>query len=262
MGLLGELHEALSRAGDARVRDWPLLGSPLPLLALLAGYLWVVKVAAPRLMRGRAPCRLRAPVAAYNLLQVLANACLFHGLLTNGWTKNFNLGCYMPDYSDNPEALKMATLVWYELCLKVVDLIETVLFVLRGKEKQASFLHVYHHVATVLIVYTGAKFVPGGYATFAMLVNNLVHVLMYSYYLVTVCGPRARGALARVKRYLTLLQMVQFVLVAVHYVNVMVRPDCPAPRFIHYMFLPYIGLMFYLFYDFYRSAYRPGKDKL
>ncbi|XP_063225178.1 very long chain fatty acid elongase AAEL008004-like isoform X2 [Bacillus rossius redtenbacheri] len=161
MGLLGELHEALSRAGDARVRDWPLLGSPLPLLALLAGYLWVVKVAAPRLMRGRAPCRLRAPVAAYNLLQVLANACLFHGLLTNGWTKNFNLGCYMPDYSDNPEALKMATLVWYELCLKVVDLIETVLFVLRGKEKQASFLHVYHHVATVLIVYTGAKFVPG-----------------------------------------------------------------------------------------------------
>lgn len=37
-----------------------------------------------------------------------------------------------------------------------------VFFILRKKNKQASFLHVYHHAGMVLFVYLHLKFVSGG----------------------------------------------------------------------------------------------------
>lgn len=45
--------------------------------------------------------------------------------------------------------------------LKVFELSDTFIFVLRKKYNQASFLHIYHHASTVLLSWIACKFVPG-----------------------------------------------------------------------------------------------------
>nr|CAD7398517.1 unnamed protein product [Timema cristinae] len=81
-------------------------------------------------------------------------------------------------------------------------------FVLRKKNNQVTFLHVYHHVSTAGITFIGAKYFPVGSATFPILPNTLVHVLMYTYYLLALQGPEMQKKLARFKKYLTTIQLV------------------------------------------------------
>nr|CAD7195080.1 unnamed protein product [Timema douglasi] len=64
---------------DPRVKDWPLIGSPVYLLVIIALYLFFVLVAGPKFMENRRPYNLKKIIAAYNILQVLANAYLFYG---------------------------------------------------------------------------------------------------------------------------------------------------------------------------------------
>jgi hypothetical protein len=57
--------------------------------------------------------------------------------------------------------LQMARWVWWVLILKITELADTVIFVLRKKHDQASFLHVYHHTATLLLAWISCKYAPG-----------------------------------------------------------------------------------------------------
>ena len=50
--------------------------------------------------------------------------------------------------------------------VKVTDLLDTVFFVLRKKQNQVTFLHVYHHAGMVMGSWAGVKYIAGGHATF------------------------------------------------------------------------------------------------
>lgn len=101
--------------------------------------------------------------------------------------------------------------------------------------RQVSLLHVYHHASISCIWWVIAYVAPGGDAYFSAALNSLVHVLMYTYYLMAIligrdakarrsgaraatrlsCARRRRQA-ARDKylfwgKYLTMFQMAQFV---------------------------------------------------
>jgi elongation of very long chain fatty acids protein 7 len=82
---------------------------------------------------------------------------------------------------------------------------------------------------------------------------------MYSYYLLSAFGPRIQKYLWW-KKYLTTMQMVQFVVIMVHALQLFFV-DCNFPRiFVWYMGL--LALSFYsLFSNFYRTAYRARKLK-
>jgi elongation of very long chain fatty acids protein 4 len=58
-------------------------------------------------------------------------------------------------------------------------------FVLRKKNSQVSFLHLYHHSTMFPLWWLGVKWCPGGQAYFSATINCFVHVVMYSYYFIT-----------------------------------------------------------------------------
>ena len=56
----------------------------------------------------------------------------------------------------------MLSVMYVYYIIKLVDLIDTVLFSLRKKSNQISFLHVFHHFSMVVNSWLGVKYVGGG----------------------------------------------------------------------------------------------------
>lgn len=63
---------------DPRVKDWPMMQSPLPTLALCIFYAYFCRSLAPRLMENRKPFGLRRTLIFYNLFQTVFSAWIFY----------------------------------------------------------------------------------------------------------------------------------------------------------------------------------------
>lgn len=59
---------------DARVRDYPLMQSPIEMTSILLVYVYFSVYVGPRLMANRKPFRLNTAMIVYNLSMVLLNA--------------------------------------------------------------------------------------------------------------------------------------------------------------------------------------------
>jgi elongation of very long chain fatty acids protein 7 len=57
-------------------------------------------------------------------------------------------------------------------------------------------------------IYDACAFFAGGHGTFSNLINNLVHVVMYFYYMMTAMGPQYQKYLWW-KKHLTTIQLVR-----------------------------------------------------
>lgn len=58
--------------------------------------------------------------------------------------------------------LQIASALWWYYFSKLIELLDTVFFLLRKKTRQISFLHVYHHSTMPILWWIGVKWVPGG----------------------------------------------------------------------------------------------------
>lgn len=102
--------------------------------------------------------------------------------------------------------LWMARVCWWFFFSKVIELLDTVFFILRKKQDQVTFLHVYHHGTMLFNWWSGVKYVPGGQAFFIGMLNSFVHIFMYGYYALASLGPQMHRYLWW-KRYLTIMQL-------------------------------------------------------
>lgn len=91
---------------------------------------------------------------------------------------------------------------------KLTELLDTVFFVLRKKDNQVSFLHLYHHTVMPMISWGCTKYFPGGHGTFIGVINSFVHIVMYFYYMLAAMGPEFQKYLWW-KHWITNLQMVR-----------------------------------------------------
>jgi len=145
---------------------------------------------------------------------------------------------------------------------KYLELLDTVFLAL--KKKPLQFLHVFHHSATALLCFTQLD----GKTSISWTVISLnlaVHVLMYYYYYAT-----AGGAKIWWKKYLTTMQIVQFIIDLFlvyfgtyahmahrYYRHVLPSPgDCAGTEYAALMGCALISSYLLLFINFYIQTYR------
>lgn len=256
------VHDIWEAGADPRVNEFPLMkGGPWWVFVVIGVWMYFVKVSGPKFMKNRPAYDLRRLILAYNMVMMVTNAYFF--ISASNYT-NYGLktwGCINVNPNDWGTTMKFKLLlIWFFFISKFVDLLETVFFVLRKKDSQLSFLHIFHHSIVPIDVWVGFKYSPSESACFFPLVNSLVHTLMYMYYGLSTLGPAVRPYLWW-KPYLTQLQIFQLVLVAIHCVHLMLIPDCNIPKAVFAIYLPQVVLLVYLFVSFFIHNYVLNKSK-
>lgn len=258
-------HDFWNDFGDPRSAHLPLLGGgPWKVLAMVALYLWFTKGFGPRFMASRKPFELRMAMITHNTILALGNGL---GFLLGLYVTSFGTSCFACDAarstSPNIVSLREKTYLyggWLYFMSKFIDFIDTIFFVLRKKDSHISGLHVFHHAFMPFASYIGLKFIPGGNIVLIALVNVGIHGIMYSYYALSAAGPEYQKYLWW-KQYLTLAQVLQFILFMGHSIYGMMIPNCSYHIFFHVLELVYAIIFFSMFFSFYRNAYMRGGKK-
>ncbi|CAN7998939.1 unnamed protein product [Ixodes hexagonus] len=247
-------YQSVIAATDPRVKTWPLMGSPMTMLSIIAGYVYFVKVWGPNWMKGREPFQLKRVLVAYNLIMVVLSTFFFLAGGQHTYLGDYNWFCQPVNYGTDDNSMAVTRLGWWYLLLKMVEFLDTVFFVLTKKFSHISLLHVVHHSTVAWTVWMGVNFGAGGQNAFFPFINCFVHMVMYTYYCLAAMGPEVRKYLWW-KRYLTQFQMVQFVVGFVH-AAVPVFYDCGFPPYFAYILMGEAVLLFFMFKNFYDRAYK------
>ena len=107
----------------------------------------------------------------------------------------------------------------------------------------------------IITVWWGVKFTPGGHSSFFGFINTFVHIVMYFYYMLAAMGPQMQKYLWW-KKYLTLLQMVQFIMVMVHAFQLLFYNPCNYPIAFVWWIGAHAVMFYFLFSNFYKQAYK------
>lgn len=150
----------------------------------------------------------------HNIISISMSVYLFTGILNSVNKYNFTLvgNYYNEKHNDLTYMLNMFYLSKY------YELFDTMLMIIQMNYNQISFLHVYHHMSIILIWHFIVNVEPGGDAYLSALINSFVHIVMYSYYLITsfVKDHSLRKKYLWWGKYLTQFQITQFGINFVH----------------------------------------------
>ncbi|KXJ27022.1 Elongation of very long chain fatty acids protein 4 [Exaiptasia diaphana] len=259
---LVEYYEFIMAKGDPRTHEWPMIATPWPTLCLMTLYLIIVKVG-PKLMENRKPWELKEVLVVYNFGLVLLSAYMLYEFIASILSMpDFNLWCEIVKYEDDPRLLRLARVIYIYYLSKFVEYFDTFFFILRKKNNQVTFLHVYHHATMCLLWWMVCKWIAGGLSYFGATVNSFIHIIMYLYYGLSAMGPTVRKYLWW-KKYLTKMQLIQFLAVIYTASYALVHEECGMPRFFLWLQLGYGMTLLMLFSHFYAITYlsKNTKDK-
>jgi len=182
----------------------------------------------------------------YNLYQTIFNILCIYLCLRAHWDQKMKFWGNYTDFGTG--GFGVSQFIWLHYNNKYIELLDTFFMIIRKKFDQVSFLHVYHHTLLIWSWFVVMKIEPGGDAYFGSIMNTGVHVIMYSYYFMAACGINCFW-----KRYITQIQMLQFVIVASQSIYTIWAKN------VHPV-LPWLQLwvmmnMLVLFANFYRKKY-------
>ncbi|XP_072758389.1 very long chain fatty acid elongase AAEL008004-like isoform X5 [Anoplolepis gracilipes] len=221
---------------------------------------WLTYLVGPKMMEKKPPFQLKTVIILYNAFQVLFNTWLTYlifSFIIKYKHLYFPYGCNF--YSLHDAEAKRTQLVllqggyWYFFA-KVIELLDTVFFVLRKKQYQVTFLHVYHHTLMATFSWCCLKLLLGEQAIVVGFLNSIVHVILYIYYFIAALGSKYRKYLWW-KKYMTLIQLLQFALMLV-YLMLTLAMNCQSSKILTYFFTMNVIIFIYLFSDFYRKSYK------
>ncbi|KAH0944911.1 hypothetical protein HN011_010068, partial [Eciton burchellii] len=238
-----------------RAADLSLVASSYQVPLIILTYLGVVFILL-QFMKNRPAYSLKIFIQIYNVAQILLNSFVLYGYLKAGmFTRTKLFLCPVGDFTVNDVTIGLINTSWYYMILKIFDCVETMIFILRKKNKQVSGLHLYHHTTTLLLTWIVLRYACVVPILFIPLINSFVHILMYIYYFLAACGPKIQKTVGELKRYLTLIQMMQFIVILLYEMQNFI-PNCKVLS--HWFILLYMGntvINLCLFYQFYRKTY-------
>ncbi|XP_058833220.1 elongation of very long chain fatty acids protein 1-like [Topomyia yanbarensis] len=254
-GLGGMYNFLVYDLADHRTKDLPLLHNPIWIVSCLVTYLLLVLHIVPKWMEDRKPFRLREISIIYDAFQIIGSGTSIYLFFKHGWSWDFFWECKAPDFSNDVHSIGFARAAYFTYLLKMTELIETVMYALRKKNNQISFFHVYHHCYAVITSHGFAKYGGGSMLSYTIIVNSIVHVFMYTYYLSSIFAKQLPFSLVPMKKVITVLQIVQLASVLVNLCYAL-SATCPVPV-LHCLFHgPNMALQIKLFADFYATAYK------
>lgn len=260
MGLMDTINYYYHDLADPRIRDFVLLNSIWYPIVILAVYFLVVLKLAPAYMKNRPAYKLNTFIKCFNIFHIFANAYMVINMC-RCYPFLKVLECRPIVYSTDYCGMMLVHLTYFAIWLKFIDLIETLIYILRKKNNQVSILHLYHHTTTFLIVVVFSKYLTSDVVMLGPILNGGVHVIMYTYYLLSNFEGPIKQKIMPFKRYLTLLQMGQFLIVIGQFSMALSFEYCEVPRWgIIIGLLNYI-FNFCLFFSFYRKTYIDTQKK-
>ncbi|XP_026869428.1 elongation of very long chain fatty acids protein 2 [Electrophorus electricus] len=236
---------------DQRVRGWLLLDSCTPSLVLTFIYLLIVYLG-PKYMKNRPAYSLKNVLLLYNFSVTILSFYMLVELISASWSAGYRLKCQGLFEAGNGD-IRVAKVLWWYYFSKLIEFLDTIFFVLRKKNNQITFLHVYHHASMFNIWWCVLNWIPCGQSFFGPMLNSFIHVLMYSYYGLSTI-PSMHKYLWW-KRYLTQAQLVQFIMTITHTLSAVVFP-CGFPLGCLLFQSSYMLTLVILFVNFYVQTYR------
>ncbi|XP_013177802.1 PREDICTED: elongation of very long chain fatty acids protein 4-like [Papilio xuthus] len=216
-------------------------------------YLLTVVKFLPNYMKDRKPYSLKTVILLYNVVQVALSAYNFYLFIVH----TFQYGVFPSKcWNDMNQPMVNSILepiMWYFIA-KHLDLLDTIFFVLRKKFNQVTFLHVYHHFIMVAWGWIYYTYFPTDIYVFLAMLNCFVHVIMYTYYALASLGPKYAKYIWW-KKYLTTLQLTQFLLIILYLLYHNKTSPCPTSRLLHWYGVSSIAVFFVLFINFYIRSY-------
>lgn len=199
------------QGADPRVAEWFLLDSPV--LPAVIGALYLLSIPVGKwFMRDREPVNVRSFATVHNAF--LAGLSLYMVVETLlavyddfNWSERFTLWCNgvnrtgIEQNAWTKSGYRLASVLYVHYVSKAYEFVDTWLMIAKKNHRQISFLHVYHHSTTFFPVwYWNVTYAPGGDAWFCCFLNSLVHVFMYSHYLISGLGYKSP-----IRKFITLV---------------------------------------------------------
>lgn len=245
--------------------DWDNLKSnllflghgPWRLVTMVTLYLIFVLKVGPQLMQKKNAFDLRRIVRVYNFFNIIFNFWLaYRGIhLSGNGFSFFNCNCLDRD----PKRYSVYIDIF--ILSRVIDFLDTIFFVLRKKQSQITGLHVFHHSLVPLVIYLVASFSMTPFSGFLIVLNAIVHIIMYSYYYLATFPTIAPYLWW--KRYITKIQIGQFCLALVYFClgYVLLPRFCDDPPMVAVVTNLLSAVIFLvLFLSFYSGAYNKKKE--
>lgn len=168
----------------------------------IVGCYLVMVFSARHLMKLFRPLRLHRLLVAHNVVCCVLSAVTLWLLGRGLW----ETGTIVKLSTTSPYFARGLHIYWLT---KYYELLDTVFMLLRHKKRQISFLHVFHHSSMPFLSEYGYRYAPWPPVAFGLMLNSVVHVVMYSYYAMTAIFPLHDFTW---KRFITQLQIAQFLL--------------------------------------------------
>jgi GNS1/SUR4 family len=190
----------------------------------------------------------------YNLIQIVSCTWLVTRAFQLGFSVDLLWKCRPAPTADDEITDNMREIYkcyWWCICLRTSEFLETIVFVLRKKKNQVSFLHIYHHIAVVTLMWIFLKYHSGESESVIGVINSAVHVMMYSYYFLSSFKV-FKKATQSVKSLITSVQIVQLVVLFLHCFHTIA--SCNMTK-LYYLQAGNLAFLVFMFFKFYAKNY-------
>lgn len=237
--------------GPASDVNWAVL------VLVIIAYLCIVMFGV-RFMENRQPVRKRIFewMVVYNATQALLNLRLALAFFQEAW----RLGYRLPwgnqlDPSEIGNSLGM--LIWYQYHYRQLDLLDTIFMILRKKFQRISVVHVYLRLLNLVGWFTACRFACGGDTCFPAIVHAMCQGIVYLYYVFHFVRPH--GVPFFRKARVAEIQVLQFMVCALHAGIVLVYGNIPRAITAFNIFIMANALVFYIDFDHQHPRLGPRK---